>query len=133
MTLDCFNRRRTKRRSQGSFLFLWDPAFTRFPQIRAARFGSLVQKQDLFFIFPGPALRRPAKGAAAEREGLLFPPPAVSAFAPPYLSFRLAEKKDSAAPGGRKKRALNALDLWSRTGLGIAIVEHCACPGAIVR
>ena len=36
--------------------------------------------------------------------------------APPYLSFRLAEKKDSAAtrsssfraPGGRKKRALNA-------------------------
>ena len=24
--------------------------------------------------------------------------------APPYLSFRLAEKKDSAAPGGRKKR-----------------------------
>ena len=28
--------------------------------------------------------------------------------APPYLSFRLAEKKDSAAPGGRKKRAPNA-------------------------
>ena len=26
--------------------------------------------------------------------------------APPYLSFRLAEKKDSAAPGVRKKRAL---------------------------
>jgi len=28
--------------------------------------------------------------------------------APPYLSFRLAEKKDSAAPGGRKKRAPDA-------------------------
>ena len=28
--------------------------------------------------------------------------------APPYLSFRLAEKKDSAAPGARKKRALRA-------------------------
>ena len=42
--------------------------------------------------------------------------------APPYLSFRLAEKKDSAAPGGRKKRALDALNLWSMTGLVIAIV-----------
>jgi hypothetical protein len=36
--------------------------------------------------------------------------------APPILSFRLAEKKERAAPGGRKKRALVVYSL-----LGIAV------------
>ena len=55
-----------------------------------------------------PRHGREAPADAASR--LLFDVFAVTDLrnAPPYLSFRLAEKKDSAAPGGRKKRAPNA-------------------------
>ena len=79
---------------------------------------------------PGPASRRPAKGAAAEREGRLYLPPAAAAFAPPIF-FSPCRKEDGPRPG-QKKRALDALNLWSESGLVIAIVRHCTGMGAIV-
>ena len=52
---------------------------------------------------PGPASRRPAKGAAAERDGRLYLPPAAAAFAPPIF-FSSCRKEDGPRPG-QKKRA----------------------------
>ena len=71
----------------------------------------LARKEKRFFrlaafALPGPASRRPAKGAAAERR-IRLPLPPAAAGSPP-----------------KEKRALNALNLCTVTDLGIAIVRY---------
>ena len=47
---------------------------------------------------------------------------------PPYLSFRCAEKKDSAAPGVRKKRALPRTPCFLRHAVrGMASLRSRRC------
>ena len=48
--------------------------------------------------------------------------------APPYLSFRLAEKKDSAAPSGRKKRAPTRSTFVQLYGSASRSSEHGTAP-----
>ncbi len=107
-------------------------------ELRRSRPNSLfdlARKEKRFFrlaafALPGPASRRPAKGAAAERENCLGLPPAAAVFAPPIF-FSSCRKEDGPRPG-QKKRALNALDLCPVTRLVIAIVGHGTHLGAIL-